>query len=312
MIALSLPNASTFASKVDGLFDFILWTSVVSFILIVGAKVYFLFKYRRCAVPENKTMYLEGHAPTEIGVGVVLTIWVMVIFWWSWKDYKYLRTAPRDAMQVNVLGVQWKWIVQYKNGRKLTNELVVPKGKPVKLIMTSDDVLHSFYVPAFRVKQDVLPKTYTSLWFEATEVGEFPVFCAEYCGLSHSGMIGKVRVLEPADFEAWELNMTEASAFLTKPLEEQGKELATAQGCVACHSVDGTPMVGPSWKGKFGSIEKLSDGTEITVEENYIRESIMEPNAKLVQGFAPVMMTYKGRMSEEEVNAVIAYIRSLK
>lgn len=312
MIALSLPNASTFASKVDGLFDFILWTSIVSFLIIVVAKVWFLWRYRRSQVDEKKTTYLEGHAPTEISVAVILTVWVMVIFAWGWKDYKYLRAAPRDSMQVNILGVQWKWYMQYKDGRKLTNELVVPKGKPVQLIMTSDDVLHSFYVPAFRVKQDVLPKTYTSLWFEATETGDYPIFCAEYCGLSHSGMIGKVRVLEPAAYEAWLLNAVALGDVVPKTLAEQGADIVKAQGCIACHSSDGAPMIGPSWKGIFGTTEKLSDGSEAVVDENYIRESLMEPNAKVVQGFAPVMMTYKGRISEEEVNAVIEYIRSLK
>ena len=312
MIALSLPNASTFSSRVDGLFDFILWSSLVCFVIIVGAKIWFLYKYRRSQVDEKKTIYLEGNAPTEITVAVILTLWVMVIFWWGWQDYKYLRTAPREAMQVNILGVQWKWFMQYKDGRKLTNELVVPKGQPVKLIMTSDDVLHSFYVPAFRIKQDVLPKTYTSLWFEAIEVGTFPIYCAEYCGLQHSGMLGKVRVLEPADYEAWMLGAVALGDVVPKTLAEQGADIVKAQGCIACHSSDGTKMIGPTWKGVFGLTEKLSDGTEITVDENYIRESLMEPNAKVVQGYPPVMMTYKGRITEEEMNAVIEYIRSLK
>lgn len=305
-----LPQASTMASPVDDLFDFILITSLISFVIIVFGKLFFLIRFWRKKRPEHLTPYIHGHTVTELSVAGVLTVWVMVIFYWGWVEYKKLRVAPAGAMEIQVIGKQWLWEIQYPDGRRLTNELVVPKGRPVKLIMTSRDVIHSFFVPNFRVKQDVLPNTYTSLWFEATEVGDHPIFCAEYCGTAHSGMTGKVRVLEPEEFEAWQFS--EYIKEETKDLFQMGKELFSAKGCQACHSVDGTKGVGPSQKGIFGTEEELQDRTKVKVDENYIRESLMEPNKKVVKGFQPVMPTFQGQLKEEEINALIAYIKSLK
>ena len=179
LITFRLPQASTMASMVDNLFDFILWTSVISFVGIVFGKLLFLVRFRRKKVPESKTAYITGHTAMEMSVAGILLVWVMVIFYFGWVDYKKLRVAPANSLEINVIAKQWLWEFQYSDGRRLTNELVVPKGRPVKLIMTSQDVLHSFFVPNFRVKQDIIPNTYTSLWFEATQLGEHPIYCAE-------------------------------------------------------------------------------------------------------------------------------------
>lgn len=305
-----LPQASTIAPSVDALFSFILWTCVASFLIIVFGKFFFLFWFWRKRRPEQSTPYITGHTITELSVAFVLLVWVMVIFYWGWLDYKKMRTAPADSMEISVIGRQWSWQFQYPDGLK-TNELIVPKGKPVKLIMTSEDVLHSFFVPAFRVKQDLIPKVYTSLWFEATETGEFPVFCAEYCGAAHSNMLTKVKVLEPEAFEEWQaLGQMESTP--EQAPSETGKMIFTAKGCNACHTVDGKPSLGPTLAGIFDESVELEKGGKVQVDENYIRESLMEPMAKVVKGFPPIMPTQKGQLTEEEIHALIDYIKSLK
>ena len=301
------------APAVDRLFDFVLWSSIVSFLIIVFGKLFFLVRFRRKKVPEQESTYITGHTKTELSVAGLLTVLVMVIFYWGWGDYKKLRQAPKNSLEINIVAKQWLWEVHYNNGKVLTNELVVPKGRPVKLIMTSRDVIHSFYVPNFRVKQDVIPNTFTSLWFEATQAGEHQIFCAEYCGTAHSGMLAKVRVLEPADFEAWEVGLEKGRASEgAESMTDVGKKLFSAKGCAACHTVDGKPGLGPShWK-VFGRNEEMASGEKIVIDENYMRESMMEPNKKLVKGFPPIMPTFQGQLNEEEINALIAYLKSLR
>lgn len=319
MTAFILPSASTMASHVDALFHFLLVTCGVALAIIVFGKLFFLFRFHRSRVEEEKSSYITGHTVTEAGVAVLLTIWVMFIFWWGWTDYKALRTAPPGAMEIHVTGRQWSWEALYDDGRRLTNELVVPVGRPVKLLMTSKDVLHSFFVPAFRVKQDVIPNVYTSLWFEATKEGEYPVYCAEYCGDAHSAMLAKVRVLEPHAFEAWamayELEQEkepsgEGESAKLEGLAKQGEALFAKSGCVACHSLEGKKVIGPQLNGIFGTEVELADGQKVSIDENYLRESILEPNAKIVKGFAPMMPTMKGQLQESEVTALITYIKS--
>lgn len=329
------PQGSTLAPMVDSLFDFILWTSVASFALIVLGKLFFLIRFWRKRKDERTTSYITGHTFTESSVAVILVVWVMVIFWWGWGDYLKLRHAPSNALEVYVTGRQWNWSFQYPDGRTSMDDdlhegkpvLRVPKGEPVKLIMTSEDVLHSFFIPDFRTKQDLVPKSYTHLWFEATQVGFHPVFCAEYCGTEHSSMLAYVQVMEPEDYEEWLLNTktnapaasgasapvaAAAPAAAGKSLAEQGATLYANKGCQGCHSVTDAPgPLAPSFKGIFGKTIELQDGKTATVDENYIRESMMEPNAKIVKGFQPLMPTMKGTLSEEEVNALIAYIKSL-
>lgn len=322
-----LQQASTMAKPIDVLYDFVFFISLVSFVGIVLAMLYFVIRYHRRRKHPEQTPYIEGHTPTELTMSAILFVLVMVIFAWGWIDYKKIRTSPADALEINLIGKQWLWEVEYANGRKLLNELVVPEGKPVKLIMSSADVIHSFYVPSFRLKQDVVPGTYTSLWFQATQAGEYPAYCAEYCGTAHSKMLAKVRVLGAQDYERWQLrweleqqlgSMISTASATSKdgaalPPAEKGKELFSAKGCNACHSLtsDKSP-VGPGLGNIFGKTIELTDGTKVTIDENYIRESIMDPNIKVVKGYQPLMPTYKGQLTDEDVNALVALIKSLK
>ena len=306
-----LPQASTISQNVDSLFNFIFWISLISFIGVVVTMIYFVIKYRRSRWDPFKTHYITGHSAMEISVSLGLFILVMVIFAWGWIDYKKIIHAPADTLEISVLGKQWLWEFEYANGRKLTNELIVPKGRPVKLIMSSADVLHSFYIPNFRLKQDVIPGTYTTLWFEATQVGEHPVFCAEYCGTAHSKMLATVKVLEPNDYKRWEKEEKKEKGAVISPIE-LGKNLFTQKGCNVCHTVTTQNLVGPGLLGIFGKEVELSDGKKNKRDENYFRESLMQPQAKLVKGFPPVMPTFQGTLTDEEVNALVAYLKSLK
>ena len=305
-----LQQASNFAPAVDRLFDFILWFSIISFSIIVFGMILFTFKYWRKKIPETRTAYITGHSKLELGVAFALLVVVMVIFYWGWVDYKAMKSPPHDAFEVNVIAKQWLWQFQYADGKMLTNELIVPKDRPVSLIMTSEDVLHSFYVPDFRIKQDVLPKMYTNLWFVANKTGKYQVFCAEYCGTAHSSMLAVIKVLEPGDFEQWQLT-GDLPGGKSESLAEMGKTLFTNKGCTACHSVTGAAGVGPALNNIFGREMELNNGQKAKVDENYIRQSINEPQAQIVKGFQPIMPTFKGQLTEKEMNALIAYLKSL-
>lgn len=315
----------------DSLYWFLFWLSAFFFVLVVGGMIYFAIVYRE--KPGRKTKYIVDDHVLEAAWTIVPTILLLIIFAWGWGVYKKMVQAPADAMEVRVIGKQWVWNFQYDDGRLEAGKLVVPVNKPVKLIMSSEDVLHSFFIPNFRVKQDVVPGMYTSVWFEAKVPGEHQVFCTEYCGTSHSGMLAKIEALEPEQYELWKagkpyeltgvkLASTELiAAFQAKsklanvnvPLPEQGKKLMETKGCLACHSVDGSKQIGPSYKGIFGHEVELADGSKVNVDEEYIRESIQKPQAKVVKGFNPVMPPYtKEMISESELNAIIAYIKSLK
>ena len=326
---LHLPSASTFASEFNSLFGFIFWISVVGFLAVVFALAYFLVRYRRRRSAPNTTPYIEGHTVSELGVASILTVLVMIIFAWGWKDYERMITTPSNTMEINVVGKQWSWDVQYTNGRRFilskeetgsTSPLVVPLGVPVQVILSSEDVIHSFYVPAFRVKQDALRNQYTKVWFEATQAGDYPLFCAEYCGLDHSQMLGTVRVVSLEDFKKWQAKWEFEQKSGTKlgseennlPADKKGEKVFVATGCQSCHTVTGTPLVGPTLKGVFGHEVELEDGSKVMADENYIRESILNPNAKVVKGFPKgVMSTYKGLLSDDEINSLVAYIKSL-
>ncbi|MBI2346048.1 MAG: cytochrome c oxidase subunit II [Deltaproteobacteria bacterium] len=307
---------------VDWQYDVLFWFSAVSLGAITIGIVVFSHIYARKKKGE-RTAYIEGHTPTEVGVSIGLFVAVMAIFYWGWIGYKEMRTMPTDALEINVVGRQWQWEFQYANGRKLTNEFTIPLGKKVKLLMTSADVIHSLFIPNFRVKQDVLPNMYTALWFEPTMAGVHDLFCAEYCGTAHSKMLAKVTVMPPEEYERWQLDwelaaLKEATEEKAKPKEasaapaEQGKQLFTAKGCPACHTVDGNKGVGPTLAQVFGRQEEMQDGMTVTVDENYIRESLTEPQAKVVKGFQPIMPTYKGQLKDEEFTALIEYLKGLK
>lgn len=318
---ISNPLAAVSAEKYEGLWTFLLIWGVINFVISIGAGFYFVVKYRRKREGET-TPAIHGNYLVEFLSIFFTSVFVAVIFIWGWNDYKEFRTAKLNEYEINVLGQQWSWQIQYANGKSLVNELYVPRGRPVHLIMTSKDVLHSFYIPAFRVKQDTVPGQYTSLRFHATKTGTFDLFCAEYCGTTHSGMIGKVHVVEPEEFQAFLDGTFKAKPVLAgkdgkpmaapKTMAEVGAVLYKTKTCNTCHSVDGSRLVGPSFKGLFGRPSELASGAQVQVDENYIRESLMDPMKKLVKGYPPQMPTFRGMISDEEVNQLIAYIKSLK
>lgn len=309
-----LPQASTIALDFERLYSFIFWFSVISFFFVVIAIIYFAIRYHRTRWDQMKVPYITGHLTMETSVAVGLLVIVMIIFAWGWIDYKKILYAPKDSLEIQVTGKQWLWEIEYDNGRKLTNELVVPIHKPVKLLMGSTDVLHSFFVPNFRLKQDLVPGMYTTLWFEATQAGEHPVFCAEYCGTAHSSMLAKVKVLEQDEYDRWQKDWKEGKKDMkgVQDPTQLGQELFTKKGCNVCHTITGQALVGPSLLGIFGKEVEFSDGSKTKRDENYIRQSLMEPQTKLVKGFLAVMPTFQGTLTDPEVNALIAYIKSLK
>ena len=295
-------RASSTAGNVDALFIFLIIVSGMMTLLIFTAVVYFAARYRhRKGVLAEQ---IEGSTPLEITWSIIPLGVFMVIFAWGAVVYFHGRTPPRDATEVYVVAKQWMWKLEHAEGQREINELHVPVGRDVKLIMTSQDVIHSFFVPAFRVKQDVLPGRYTVLWFRATKPGTYHLFCAEYCGTQHSGMIGDVVVQEPAQYEAW------MSGGSPGPLSASGEKIFAELGCATCHRSDSQGR-GPNLLGAFGKPVQLEDGRIVTVDENYVRESILDPGAKIVKGFKPVMPTFQGLVSEEQVNALVAYVKSL-
>ena len=231
----------------------------------------------------------------------------MTIFGWSAKVYFEQYAPPQNAMEVYVVGKQWMWKIQHSTGQREINELHVPVGKKIKLIMTTEDVIHDFFVPAFRMKADVVPGRYTTQWFEATKTGTFHLFCAEYCGMNHSGMIGSVVVMEPREFDNW-LSGNVAS---TTPAAAGG-QLYQTLGCVSCHGASGEGGRGPTLAGLFGKQTTLTGGQSIRADEAYIRESIMNPQAKLVDGFGPIMPTFQGQISEDQLVQLLAFIKSMQ
>jgi cytochrome c oxidase subunit 2 len=335
--AVGMPLAGTeIARSFDSLWSFVLWLSVFFFVLVVGGMVYLAIKYRASAGAKPK--YITGSHFLEALWTAIPTALLLVIFAWGYVVYNKMTRAPSDAMEIRGVGKQWLWQFQYADtGRTLVNEFYFPINKPVKLVMSSEDVLHSFFIPSFRVKQDVVPGMYTTVWFEATVPGKHQVFCTEYCGTSHSQMLAQAVALTPEDFEAWKMgkefrNVPRAGELASKAvaadgtdqvrlvaaaanagsLAQQGKKVMEQKGCIACHSDDGSRKIGPSYKGLFGSKVVLMDGSTVTADEAYLRESIENPNAKVVKGYAPTMPTFKGLLTETEMNAVLAYIKSLK
>ncbi len=295
-------RASSTAGNVDALFIFLLIVSGLMTLLVFSALVYFAARYRhRKGVLAEQ---VEGSVPLELTWTIIPLGVFMVIFAWGAVVYFKSRTPPRDATEVYVVAKQWMWKLEHAEGQREINELHVPVGRDVKLIMTSQDVIHSFFVPAFRMKQDVLPGRYTVLWFRATKPGTYHLFCAQYCGTQHSGMIGSIIVMEPAQYEAW------MSGGSNGPLSVSGEKIFAELGCATCHRMDSQGR-GPNLQGVFGKPVQLEDGRMVTADENYIRESILDPGAKVVRGFKPVMPTFQGLVSEEQVNALVAYVKFL-
>lgn len=305
--------ASNLASKVDGLLLVITFISIFFFVLISAVLIYFAVKYRRRS-DDEETPYITGNQTLEIIWTVIPSILLILLFVYGFVVYKDMRTPPKDAVDITVTGKQWLWTFEYYNGKKTLNELYVRQNRPVRMVMRADDVIHSFFVPAFRVKQDLMPGRYTQLWFTPTKIGTFDIFCAEYCGTGHSKMLGKVIVLSPEAYDIWEKGVAVdgGEAVASLPPAELGEKLYKGKGCNACHSVDGSVVIGPSFKGLYEREGELEDGASYTADENYIMQSILEPQEQIVKGFQPVMPSFKGILSDAEITAIIAYMKTLK
>ena len=305
------PAKSTLAEQTDALFWFVHGSSLILTIGLIAVIIYFVYKYRRKS--EDEVTPLITHNNTlEVTWSVIPLILVLIVFGWGYQIFANQTIVPDDAYEVNVTAQKWIWQFQYENGARSTGKLHVPADRPIKLIMSSQDVIHSFFVPDYRLKQDVVPGRYTEMWFNAPEPGESIIYCTEYCGDGHSDMLGEVVVHEQGDFEDW---LAENSGGGSKPEdlapEEWGEQLAQEWACTTCHSPDGSDMTGPTWQGLFGNQRNFEDGSSIEADENYIRESILEPNAKIVQGYPAVMNTYQGQLNDEQINAIIEYIKTL-
>ena len=299
---------STFAGRVDSAFYVIFWICVLFFVLILAMATFMLVKYRRrgdAVVVQRSAQHNTLLEMTWSGIPLVI---VLAVFVMGFRGFMDLHTPPEGAYEVQVTAQKWAWSFTYPNGYE-DDELHVPAGVPVKLTMTSRDVIHCLYVPAFRTKQDVVPGRYTTLWFQATGPGELPIFCAEYCGTKHSQMLSRVVVHEPAAFDDW---LAKSGDWMKgMPPAQAGALVYTKKGCAQCHSANGTRGVGPTFQGAFGHPVKFTDGSTAVMDENYVRESLLNPRAKVVAGFDPVMPTFQGRLKENEISALIAYLKSL-
>jgi cytochrome c oxidase subunit II len=295
-------SASTMSGQVDALYIYLLLVAGVMTTLIFIAVTVLAIKYRRR--PGVEAHQIEGSTILEITWSIIPFGVMLTFFIWGAVIYFQERTPPADATEVYVVAKQWMWKIEHMEGQREINELHVPTGQDVKLIMTSQDVIHSFFIPAFRIKQDVLPGRYTTLWFKATKPGVYHLFCAEYCGTMHSGMGGSIVVMEPQEYAQW---MAGSSS---PPLQETGQQLFSSLGCSTCHRTD-VQGRGPNLAGIYNKPVLLEDGRTVVADENYVRESILNPTAKIVSGFKPVMPTFQGIVSEEQLNALVAYVKSL-
>jgi len=291
-IPLFPEQASGFAGRVDNLYFFILAVTGFFAVLVVTLVIVFAAKYRRRHEAQVGAP-VHGALALELTWTVIPFILAMVMFAWGASVYFALAKPPSNAMEIYTVGKQWMWKFQHVTGQREINELHVPAGQPVKLVIGSEDVIHSVYVPAFRVKMDAVPGRTTTLWFDAKKPGRYHLFCAEYCGMKHSGMIGTVIVMEPAEFQTWLAGGPASGNML-----EAGQKLFTDLACVTCHRDDSTGR-GPTLRGVFGSTVKLQTGGTLRADENYLRESIVNPQAKIVDGYQPLMPTFQGLVSEE-------------
>lgn len=297
------------ASQVDALFYFIAGVSLFFFLLVEGLLIYFAVKYRRRKGE-------EAVATSDVHSNVVLeTIWIVIpslvvvaFFYYGYVVFRDIHAPLPGATDIQVVGRQFLFQFRYPDGSAAINEVRVPVGKPVKLILSSEDVIHSFYVPAFRVKQDMVPGQYTYLWLEPQKTGTYDIYCAEYCGVGHSTMRAALVVMSGEDYAAWAAGKEEEAAV---PLAERGKQLVERFGCLGCHSLDGTAKVGPTFLGLYGRRVTLEDGRELTADEEYIRESLVDPGAGIAKGFPNVMPTFRTTLSADDIGAIVAYLKSL-
>jgi len=307
--SLMLPaQGSDFAKEIDVVYMGIFWLSVVMFFGIVIPMSYFAWRYR--FVPGRVTPHQTHNTTLEVVWSVIPLLLCVGLFFWGLVGYLKYIVAPGEAMEIQVTAQKWQWAFEYPDGTRSLNEVHVPVNKPVRFVMTSVDVLHDFYVPDMRVKMDVIPNRYTQVWFTPTVTGEKVSTCAEYCGKGHSDMHAKVFVDTQADYDKW--MATGGTEYTQYPPEEWGKIQWERKGCQTCHNIDGTRSKGPSWKGIFGKMEKLNNGSTVLVDENYLRESMLQPNAKVVDGFEAIMPTFQGLLRQNEMDGLIAFIKSLQ
>jgi cytochrome c oxidase subunit 2 len=322
---LWLPEqASTVALRIDYLHYFVIIVTMLSSLVVGGLSVFFFFKYRQIKAMAS-TPVVEPSVKFEVAVVsvplVIFLLWTFIGF----RDFVFMSTPPKGAMDIYVTGKKWMWHFAHPDGPNGNAVLHVPVGRPVRLLMTSRDVLHSFFVPEFRIKQDVIPGRYTETWFEATKPGRYRIFCTEFCGTWHSQMTGEVVVMPSDEYDRWlerqreglqsrtDVSSTEGSSTEFKnDLVSYGKRVALTQGCLKCHSVDGTPHIGPTWVDMFMRKTELADGKTIAADEAYMTESMMDPYRKMVKGFPQVMPSFRGRLSAPDSAALVEFIKSLR
>ncbi|MBI4849147.1 MAG: cytochrome c oxidase subunit II [Nitrospirae bacterium] len=296
------------SANVDNVMFFIVGISVFMLVLVTFLMIFFLVKYNRKKNPVAEN--IEGNLKLEIIWTVIPTILVLAMFYYGWIGFKIMRNPPRDAMPVKVTARMWSWSFAYENGQK-SDELNVPLNRPVKLIIISEDVIHSLFIPAFRIKEDAVPGMETYLWFNPDKIGTYDLFCSEYCGVGHHSMISKVNVMSQGDFSRWYAKKEEAAA----PKGRDALAIMKKNACLDCHTTDGTVEIGPSFKGIFGKKEKvITNGREreVVVDEEYLKRSLIEPDADVVKGFDAIMPSQKGALTDEEISVIIEYIKDLK
>jgi len=302
------PPASSTAPLVDNAFLLLLGVSAFFFALIVVLGLWFVVRYRRRAGLGPAQSPSHNTALELLWTAIPLGI-VALLFYEGFVGYMELRTPPKQAYEIEVVARKWSWLFSYPNGHKDDN-LHVPVDRPVRLVMRSEDVIHGLFIPAMRVQMDIVPGRYTRTWFRALKPGEYNLVCSQYCGTKHFDMRALVIVHPPGEFENWLADAARAAESLS-PVD-RGRELYRINGCWSCHSIDGTAGTGPTFKGIYGHEVQFQDGTSAVVDENYIRESILDPQAKVVRGYQPVMNTYRGVLTDEEISALIAFIKSLQ
>lgn len=292
---------------VENVFLFIAAISVSILVLITFLMIFFTIRYHHKRNPKAED--IRGNLWLEILWTVIPTLLVLSMFYYGWTGFQTLKKVPEGALTVKVMARQWSWLFEYENGMK-TDELVVPVGRPIHLLLASQDVIHSFYIPAFKVKQDTVPGMVNSLWFQAKEVGTFDILCAEYCGLQHATMLTRLKVFSEEEFNRWyqekEIDLKEIP---------RGLRLLQEQGCLVCHSLDGTPRVGPTLKGLYGkTVVVITEGRErkVLADEDYLRRSLLQPNADIVKDFPPIMPSMQSTLSEEKIVELIRYMKELR
>jgi cytochrome c oxidase subunit II len=304
-IPLVPDSASTFSWKVDALYFYLSGVTLFFSLLISAVLIFFVIRYRR-RTPYEIPRPIAGSHKLETLWTIIPFVIAMTMFGWGAQIYFQQYKPPANAIEVYVVGKQWMWKLQHATGQREINQLHIPVGRKIKLIMTSEDVIHDFFVPAFRTKMDVVPGKYTTLWFEATTPGTYHLFCAEYCGMNHSGMTGSIIVMEPREFDNW-LSGNSGSGTPAS----QGQQLFQSLGCASCHGQNGEGGRGPTLAGIFGKKTELQTGESVNVDEGYVRESILNPQAKLVAGFGAIMPTFQGQISEDQLMQIVAFIKSL-